>query len=471
MYKIMLTYPPLDNQILGIVSEKITATSGFPPISLMILAAQLEVLEDVQIKIVDCRLDNINLAAMAEIIKEFAPDFLGVSVVTFMLLDALFLAEIAKKINPQTTVVFGGVHPSLYPKESINYENVDYLIRGEGEVAIKALVQNLMAGRPVDDIPGVITKRTEHPENVPLQVIENLDELREPAWNMVDVKKCVRQNKPVLWVLTSRGCPGKCTFCHISSYRRRFRYHSVNYIYNHIVGMMTKYQLDEFYIVDDCFTVDRQRVVQFCEMLLKNKIKAQWGASSRVDTIDPDLLKLMGKAGCKTIYLGIESGDPTIQKRINKNLNLDRAKEIIAIAQQCNMSPHGYFMIGLPGETKTELNNTIAFMHSAKLSGLVWGVSIFLPYPQTVTYLEGLASGIIKEDYWLKFAQHPTIGFKSLCWNEHFSDEELMRWQKEINSRFFFRPIIVYRTLKEAMITGRLLSKIRNLYVYLKDVM
>lgn len=470
MTKVLLIYPPLDNHIQGMLSARILATSGAPPIQLLLLAAQLDSLKDVTVKVIDCRTDQIGHSQLSKMIAEFSPDIVGITTNTFMLIDALLTAENVKKINKDTVVVMGGVHPTLYPKQSIKYNNIDYIVRGEAEWTFKTMVQRISEKQPVDDIPGVITRQTANPESIPSQIIENLDEIRPPAWHYLDIKKYSRQGKPVVFLMTSRGCPGKCTFCHISSYKRSYRFHSAKYVYDHLIEMLAKSQLNEFFIADDCFTVNHKRVIEFCQLLINNNVKARWGAATRIDTVDDELLKVMAQAGCTSLYLGIETGDQAMQKKIQKNINLEKAKKVIAAAQRYGMNPHGFMMIGMPGETEVEIKNTINYIRSVQLSGLVFGAAVFQPYPFTTAYLQGLASGLIKEDYWLKFAENPTPSFKYLCWNEHFTTAELMRWRKKVNNSFYFRPIIIYRTIKEAFKTGRLLAKFQNLFVYLRDL-
>ena len=468
MIKVMLVYPPLDKQIKGAISSSLIGVSGFPPLQLLILAAQLLRIKDVVVKVVDCRINRYSVDHLATITADFAPDIVGVSVNTFILLDALDIAKMVKHRDHRTMVVFGGVHPTLYPAESINYPNVDYLIRGEGELAFSQLVQHIAQNRPVDDIPGVISKSTLHPAQVPVQKISDLDTLPYPAWHLVDLGKYKSQGKRVLWLWTSRGCSGKCTYCHISAYEQTFRAHSARYIYDHVVDALTRYNLDEFQIGDDCFTLNKARVREFCELLISNNIKARWGAVTRVDMVDEDLLRIMAKAGCKRLFLGIGTGDATIQKRTRKNLDLDEIRTTVAHAADLGMHPQGYFMIGNPGESMVQLENTVRFMRSLKLTGIVFGVAIFQPFPFTAAYLEGLSSGIIKCDYWLEFARNPTTDFRHFYWNEHFSDAELQRLQKVINHKFLFRPVIIYRTVKEALQLGRLFFKIQGFFLFCK---
>lgn len=125
-------------------------------------------------------------------------------------------------------------------------------------------------------------------------------------------------------------------------------------------------------------------------------------------------------------------------------------------------------MIGHPSETEREIQNTINYVLELKVSGIAGGVAIFQPYPYTTTYLEALSSGMIEKDYWKEFAENPTKEFRFRFWNEVFTNEQLLTMQKRFNNRFFFRPIIIYRTLMEAVHTGRLFSKIKTLITYLR---
>lgn len=468
MTKVLLIYPPLDHTIKGPISSDITAISGFPPLHLLYLASSLEMLPGTEVGILDGRLDGLSYAQLTEKIVSFSPDVVGISTNSFMLLDALEVAAIVKRSNAAAVVVMGGIHPTIYPKETIDLPNVDFLIRGEGEIAFRDLVRTIAAKESPDCIPGVVSKITAAPELVPPQEIEELDSLPPPAWHLVNVSRYTRERKPVAWLYTSRGCVGKCTFCYIPANKRKFRAHSVDYILNHLRDILETYKLREFYIADDCFTANQKRVREFCQRLKEFPFPVTWGAVTRVDAISKETLDAMAAAGCTNIYVGIESGDETIQKKISKFLKLDRAKETIAYAQKLGLNPHGYFMIGHPSETDQEIENTARYMMTTKFSGIAGGVAIFQPYPNTSGYVEGLASGQIEKDYWKEFADNPTKEFRFRFWNENFTNEQLLEMQRKLNNRFYFRSIIVWRTFMEAVRTRRLLSKLKTLSLYLQ---
>ncbi len=466
--KILLIYPPLIDTVNGPISSEITAMSGFPPLHLLYIASHAKTVPGVEVKIVDCRLDNLNYEQLEASMRDYLPDVVGISVNSFMLLSALNVSKIVKKINQNIMVVFGGIHPTIYPRETIKFGSVDVLVLGEGEFVFRNLLQALIAQSDITSIPGIVTKKTVNPEEIEPQVIEDLDSLNIPAWELVDITKYVREKKPVLWLYTSRGCVGQCSFCYIHKKSRRFRAHSANYIYNNLTFLLEKYKLKEFYIADDCFTVNKTRVIEFCELIIKNKLKVRWGAVSRADTLSEDILEIISKAGCLNLFLGIETGDENIQKTIRKNLDLNKTKDIVRLANKYGLNPHAYFMIGHPQETEKEILNTIKYMCSLKLSGIAGGVAIFQPYPNTSSYIEGLRTGIIKNDYWREFATNPTEEFKFRYWNEKFSNEELLYWQKRVNSKFYLRPIIFIRTFIEAIRTRRLFSKIYSFLIFMK---
>jgi radical SAM superfamily enzyme YgiQ (UPF0313 family) len=466
--KVALIYPPQERTVRGPISKKITAISGFPPLHLLSIAAQVEQIPGVEVRLIDCRLEGIDPDSLRKNLSANVPDIIGISVNTFMLLDALEVSRIAKEISSRTLVVWGGIHPTIYPCESIRFPSVDALVRGEGEYAFAKLVEAVIHEQDFTGIPGVVSKLTEDPASVATQEIENLDDLQPPAWHLSDTRYYVREHKPVMWLLSSRGCVGRCTFCYLPAHARRYRYHSVKYVIDHLRHLVDTYGLDEFYIADDCFTVNKKRVIEFCEALSSLPCKLRWGAVSRIDTLNEEVITAMSGAGCQNIYLGIETGDANIQKVIKKNLKLEKIEHIVEFAQRAGMNPHGYFMIGHPQEDASAIRRTLDFMKRLPLSGIAGGVAIFQPYPNTTAYEQGLKDHIITEDYWLKFATHPTADFACRFWNEIFTDEELLQWQKKINSAFYFRPVMVWRTLREAWHTHRIRSKFRSLRVYLQ---
>jgi len=413
-----------------------------PSLGILYLAACAETLKGVQVQVMGAQ--DATHDQVREKIAEYQPDVVGIGTMVFTLIDALDVAHTVRCVAPHAKIVFGGIHPTIYPKETINFPDVDYLIRGEGEYSFKHLLDALSHGGDIEAIPGVVSKQTQYPESVKPQIIENLDDLPPPAWHLVEGNLQIQvTGKQYMSVFSSRGCVGKCAFCNLQSYVRRFRGHSANYVFNHIKTINNKYGVKGVFFWDDCFTLDKRRVLEFCRLMTESHLQVKWKCFSRIDTVDAEMLHSMVKAGCCGVEFGIESGDPRIQGVIRKHLDLGKVRRVISMAYDCGLTTNAFFMIGHPTEGVKEIRNTMKFMRSLPLHYIC--LSIFAPLPHTDAYLDGLRTRIIKNDYWQAFAELPAPDFKLKFWNEIFTDDELRYWYKKIQRSFYFRWIYIWR--------------------------
>ncbi len=415
-----------------------------PPLGILYLAASLEAVPGVSVKVLGAQAATPE--QLRQKIEEYQPDLVGISCMVFTLLDALQTARTVRALVPHAKIVFGGIHPTLSPQETIAFREVDYLVRGEGELALPSLLAALRAGQAVEALPGIVSKRTPCPEAVAPQLVADLDELRPPAWHLVEGLAAAVAQDPYMPIHSSRGCVGACSYCNTKTYVRRIRMHSAAYIFELMRTMAAEYGAPGFFFWDDCFTLNKKRVLELCHLITQNNFKLPWKCFSRTDTVDDEMLRAMAQAGCCSMDFGIESGDPRIQKLIRKNLDLAKVKRVISAAYAYGIKTNAFFMIGLPGEGRLELKRTAGLIKTLPLHFISLG--IFTPLPQTDAYLEGLRSGIIAQDYWKDFAEKPKLDFKLPFWNENFSDAELRYWHRKIRRDFFFRFIYIWRGLR-----------------------
>ncbi len=446
--KCMLITPPTTRMIGGWSTGELKRSEplkvGFfspPSLGILYLAACAETLQDIEVRVLGAQ--DATHDQVREKIAAYQPDVVGIGTMVFTLIDALDVAHTVRRVAPQAKIVFGGIHPTLYPKETINFPDVDYVVRGEGEYAFKRLLEALARGDAIEAIPGVVSKQTLDPESVKPQIIENLDELPPPAWHLVENLPDYMADKQYISAFTSRGCVGKCTFCNLQPYVRRFRGHSANYVFNHIKAMVNSYGIKGVFFWDDCFTIDKKRVLELCRLLIESGLHVQWKCFSRIDTVDETMLHAMVNAGCGSVDFGIESGDPRIQALTRKNLDLGKVQRVISMAYDCGLKTNAFVMLGHPTESVKEIKNTIKFVLSLPLHFI--NFNIFVPLPFTDSYLAGLRSGIIKTDYFKAFAEKPDPDFKLKFWNEIFTDDELRYWQKKMMHSFYCRWIYVWR--------------------------
>jgi len=300
--------------------------------------------------------------------------------------------------------------------------------------------------------PGLLFKddgRVTHTGFRPL--IENLDKLPFPARHLTPYKKyssLLAKRNPVTTIFTSRGCPFKCSFCARPHLGKKFRVQSAQRVVDELEEC-TKMGIHEFLFYDDTFTVNKQRVMDICQEIVRRKLKIGWDIRTRVDTIDEEMVKQLKKAGCQGIHYGVEAGTEKVLKVLNKNITLKQAKEAFNFTRKHKVPILAYFMIGNPTETKEDIYET--FRVARSLNPDYVHMTILTPFPGTEIYLEGLKKGIIKKDYWKEFARNPSPSFRAPHWGEVFTRDELRDLLVKGYKGFYMRlPYILKRigTLK-----------------------
>ena len=275
--------------------------------------------------------------------------------------------ELRKRGEWHGKIVVGGPHTSAAPESIPDF--VDYVVIGEGERAILDIV----AGDP--------------PRIVQSSRIENLDELPSPAWDyFVDLPYDFTAQwipaKPVFTMNTSRGCPFRCTFCSVASvWGRRYRYFSAQRVVNDVQDLIEKYGARGIYFREDNFTVNRKRVVDFCNRILERDIGIQWMCETRVDSLDRDLIQLMRDAGCTGLYVGVESSSQRLLDLMQKDITVEQTEAVFRWCNQLGINTYASFIIGIPTETLEERQQNIEF--AKKIRATTFGMNIFVGIPRS----------------------------------------------------------------------------------------
>lgn len=459
--KVLFINPPAENEILSCNPEIIKEERGFdPPLGLLYLAGYLKKYSNHKLKIIDAQVERFNYSELQEEIKKFFPDVISITAMTFTLLDVLKTIQIAKEVCPKTIIILGGPHPCLYPNETINLKNVDYLVLGEGEQTFFKLLGHLGDKNTLKQIPGLVFKDGNEIINTGQKnYCKNLDELPNPPREMLPYKKyfsLLSTSSPITTMFTSRGCPYQCSFCDRPNMGKIFRSRSAKNVVDEIEECL-KLGIKEIFIYDDTFTVDRQRVTAICEEILKRDLKFSWDIRSRVDTADKEVLKLLKKAGCVRIHYGVESGTEKILKILNKNISLKQALETFKTTKKLGIDTLAYFMIGAPTETKADILETIKF--AKKLNPDFVQFTLLTPFPGTKIYQQALEEKVFSSDYWQGFAKNPKTGFKTRYWTKELSFEELQKLLTLAYKKFYLRPNYIFKHLINIKSASELLRK------------
>jgi len=462
--RILLINPPNLDPISSVLPSALEEERGHnPPLGLLYIAGYLkEKGRNYDVRIIDGPTENLNYSQLKKKIKEFNPDIVGMTTMSFTIIDALEAAKTAKTVNSRIRVIFGGPHVHIFSKETLELGNSDFIILGEGEKTFYQLIENIDNEERLKEIPGLIFYDKEHNlvQTGPPQLIENLDELPFPARELIDNKKyfsLLGTSNLVTTMITSRGCPYRCLFCDRPHLGKKFRARSLKNVVDEMEECAKKFGIKEFLIYDDTFTVDRQRVVDICQEINKRKLDIVWDIRARVDTIDEDLLTIMKKAGCERIHYGVESGTQKILDILRKGITLEQVEKAFKLTKKAGIQTLGYFMIGNPTETKEDVLKTIKF--AKKINPDYVHITITMPFPATDLYFLALQKGIIKKDVWLEFAKNPSLDFVPPIWKENLTKEELHDLIKKAYKEFYFRPTYLFKRILSLRSFGELKRK------------
>ncbi|OEJ21824.1 hypothetical protein AR457_41105 [Streptomyces agglomeratus] len=316
-------------------------------------------------------------------LAELPVDVYGFSTICSSYPLTLRMAQEVKRVNPRATVILGGPQASVVDVATLReFSCVDYIVRGEAEVTLPLLLGALTADGSLAGIEGITYRADNKIVRTPnAPVISDLDTLPMPAFHLYPyVREC-----RYLPLELGRGCPFACEFCSTNDFfRRRFRLKSPDRVIGEMSRLQQQYGVSTFDLVHDMFTVDRKRVVEFCEALLASGKTFYWNCSARTDCVDDELIELMAQAGCKGIFFGIETGSPRLQKSIKKRLDLADAARRIECTDRHGITTAVSLITGFPEETMEDLRDTVHFLlDSLRLDNAAPQLHLLAPLAET----------------------------------------------------------------------------------------
>jgi len=470
--RILLINPPRENEITGNNPSIIEEERGFnPPLGLLYVAAYIEKFSSHAVSVIDAQVEGLGYDALAVRIREAVPDVVGLTVMTFTLIDVMKTVALVKSIDKGIRIVLGGPHVHLFPEETISLEGVDYLVLGEGERTFRELVDRINAPEGLRAVRGLVFREGGEVVNTGLpETINDLDVLPFPARHLVPYRKygsLLSRGDVVTTVFTSRGCPFRCAFCDRPHLGKRFRPRSAMNVVDEFEECI-KMGINEFLVYDDTFAVDKKRVLAICNEIVKRGLDIGWDIRTRVDTIDEEMLAHLRKAGCRGIHYGIEAGTQKVLEALNKGITIEQAERVFRLTRRHKIPILAYFMIGNPSENLDDIRSTFRVMK--RLAPDYVHITILTPFPGTRVYLDGLKRGIIRMDYWREFARAPHKDFVPPHWSEIFTREELEMLLREGYRGFYLRPLYILKQLMRIRSLSELTRKAKaGLKVYLMN--
>lgn len=408
-------------------------------------------------------------------IRGFNPDIVGItSMFTAFSQDAHDLARLIKKTNPDVKVILGGAHASIYPRLTMKDRNIDMVIEGEGEETFWQVVQALKKGKDCDDIAGtVIRKGKKIIINPPRQPIKDLDMLPFPAYDLFPMETYLKvaEGSPFLMrskqcsIISSRGCPGDCSYCSIHSvWGYTWRGRSPRNVVDEMEFLIKNYGVKELAFLDDSVACSKERMGKICDEIIKRELDIKWSTPNGIShwTLDEPLLDKMKASGCYRITFGIESGNLKTREFIGwkKNFSLEQAKRITKYANKIGLWTISTFIIGFPYEDENSINDTINF---AIESGTDFAAFFLLmPFPGTRVYEVFKKEGLLNFDKLLNpcFRNASRMGELGAalaqvgCQTKYFSQKELQSFLTKAYNKFwrarfisFLNPVRIVRKI------------------------
>lgn len=384
------------------------------------------------------------------IIDSYKPDLIGISIIsTLFKQNGLLLAKNIKEYKNDVKIVVGGAHPTVAKEDCLSNEYIDFVVRGEGEFTMMELADELEKKCPeLEKIKGIaFRKGDEIICTEPRELIMDLDSLPFPArhfYPMQDYFMASRKllssfalstyNKKWATMISSRGCPYNCVFCSIHlSMGRRWRARSAVNVVSEIEMLVNKYGIEHIAFLDDNMSLNRIRMNEICDLILQKNIKFSWSTPNglRADSLDEELLRKMKKAGCVRIAVAAESGSQrVVYEVIGKNLDLNHVVRVVKICKKIGMPVDCFFVMGLLGETKEEIQQTLNFAkYLKKLGASGFNFAVATPFPGTRLHKQLVEGGYLPEDF-NAFTMFRKNNFIS---TPNFTSDDLAEFQRMAN--------------------------------------
>jgi anaerobic magnesium-protoporphyrin IX monomethyl ester cyclase len=376
-------------EVLLVFPGKFGAPDPQFPLALLYLASSLQQ-EGFSVRILDLRLEDYRR------IQAGHPLFIGISCMSGLQIKyALEFARYMRTQNPAVPLVWGGVHPTLLPEQTVHSDLVDVVVRGEGDLTIKDLAKALAQNQSLDEVAGITFKVNGAAKSNPDGKTINLDEI--PAalpYDLLQMERYPSFRSGRFHIQTSRGCPHRCGFCYNTNFNRnRWRGKSASRVLDEIQYIKITYpHIQVIDPIDDNVFVDEYRVQQICQGLIERKLGVQWRANCRFDYLanyDKDFLELLAKAGCVELDFGGESGSERIQQLICKDVTAeDMLQSVDNLWRYApSIEPYVSWMSGLPGETDEDLRQTFDLMDrmsEVNPKTQHYGIFVYTPFPSPV---------------------------------------------------------------------------------------
>ncbi|MFA6317552.1 MAG: radical SAM protein [Elusimicrobiota bacterium] len=429
------------------------AGSLLPPMGVASIAAYMRQ-QGLKVSIVDALAEGLFVDECVERVLAEDPSVFGISLISSSVVIAQEIARKVKARKPGVVIVAGGPHMSAVAEETMRrMPQFDVGVFGEGEHTAVELVKALEArgwqARDLDKVDGIVFRRgAELVRTRPRAYIEDLDTLPFPAYDLLpNLAKFYRlpggclKRLPATSMVASRGCPKECTFCDRSTFGRKFRSYSADYMVRLIKHLMEEYGIRDVAFYDDNLMGSPPKLRAFCRRLQEERLDLTWSCFGSVDFIKEDDFPLMKEAGCWQVSWGLESGSQRMLDLYRKKVKVGHMEKVLKASSDAGLDNRGFFILGGPGETKESMEETLAFIKRAPLTS--FHVTFFTAYPGSEACRTAREHGVYDDDWRLLNSFQPNFVPTTA------TREELDRYFKKFYTAFYFRPRIVLYFLRK----------------------
>jgi radical SAM superfamily enzyme YgiQ (UPF0313 family) len=441
---VLLIQPPLKPEELYTRGSRATA-SLLPPLGLAYVAAYLKS-KGHRVRVLDGIVDPLPLEEIANIARDY--DVVGITVISSYVIRVIELIKSLKQAGISAPIVVGGPHATALP-ETLLKHGADYAVIGEGEETMLELVEK----KGPETIKGL--KFYDSKKNLVStgrrRLIEPMDQIPMPARELLPMHRyrtsiARASAEPSHSMMGSRGCLGRCTFCSRMTFGNRVRYFSTDRIIEEFWLLRDRYGAKEVAVWDDDFVADPDAAVNVCERLIHKGFDRPWSASVCIETINRELLQIMQRAGCNYIAYGVESGSQRMLDRLKKKISKDEIREVIRTTKQLGIPIRAYFILGFPGETAAEMEETIEFARELDVD--LASFTMFIPLPGTREYQRAKESGTFDPEYFFKM-MIPEINFpdRPVYVPSGMDAGQFMKIHQRAYNRVYLRPRVILRKL------------------------
>lgn len=435
-----------------------------PPIDLAYAAAAFES-KGIECKLRDYPAMDQSWVEFERDIRDFKPDYVVLSITTPSLEDDMKATKLIKDILPNCVTIAKGAHFNTLDVDTLNrVPHLDLALRGEYEMTCMEIAE----GKHPRDIVGLTWRDNGIPvRNAGRGLPNDLDAIPFPARHLLDNGLYRRPDTEELQttIVTNRGCPFSCTYClanQVSGLKNRYR--SVDNVINELKECVEKHGIRNFLFRSDLFTQNKKWVIELCERIVSEKLNIQWASNSRVDTVNPEVLAAMKKAGCWLIAFGVEKGSDAALEAINKKATTDQARKALAMTREAGIRRSIYILVGLPDDTEAAIAQDIEFAKELDPDYL----EIFYPYPfpGTALYKEAVEAGLLADGT----IPREAYGLPAMP-TKHLTMEQLATIRTESLRKFYMRPAFIMKTLRSTRNTKELFNYMRIGMLQMKQIL